>query len=96
MNEFGVQNIPVRDGNVDFNFVSHPPAPEPSIRSQLVNLGSTGKLGQTGKVNKTKLTITLGATGLTAYSAYLAREKSNRRLIESAITLVVGLFWSMS
>ena len=96
MNEFGVQNIPVGNGNVDFNFVSHPPAPEPSIRSQLVNLGSTGKLGQTGKVNRKKLAITLGATGLTGYSAYLAADKRNRRAIESAMVLVVGLFWSMS
>lgn len=97
MNEFGVSNIPVRNGNVDFNFVPHPPAPEPSIRSQLVNLGSTGKLGKTGKITPTKGIITVGATALTTYSALKApRERRNTRLLEALAVLVVGGFWSMS
>ena len=98
MDEFGVSNIPVRNGNVDFNFVAHPPAPEPSIRSQLVNLGSTGKLGKTGKASKGKISFTLLGTMAGGYSAYLAsdRKTRNKRLLETLAVLGVGGFWSMS
>ena len=97
MDAFGVSNIPVRNGNVDFNFVAHPPAPEPSIRSQLVNLGSTGTLGKTGKVSKGKLAFTVIGGVAAGYSAYVAPKKiRNRRLLETLAVIAVGGFWTMS
>ena len=97
MDAFGVSNIPVRNGNVDFNFVAHPPAPEPSIRSQLVNLGSTGTLGKTGKLSKGKLAFTMIGGVAAGYSALVAPRKiRNRRLLETLAVIAVGGFWSMS
>ena len=88
----------MREGNVDFNFVAHPPAPEPSIRSQLVSLGSTGTLGKTGKPSLGKVTFTALGTALTGYSAYQSRDKDsrNKRLLMTLIVLGVGGAWSMS
>lgn len=94
----GIQTHMVGSGPVKWDFVQHPPAPEPTISSSLKGLGSAyGNLGRTQQISWGRMTPTLVVTAMTAYAGYISPKKEAKKLFGLAAgTLALGSLWSLS
>ena len=94
----GINTHMVGSGPVNFDFVSHPPAPEPTIGSSIKGLGSTyGNLGGT-KINKTRMAATVLVSGMLTVGGLRSDSKaeSKKLLTGAGVLALLGSLYSMS
>lgn len=93
----GINTHMVGSGPVKFDFVQHPPNPEPSVGTSLRGLGTTyNNLGQT-KMSWRRLTPTLVVSGMSLYAGMKTKGSDSKKLLGlGAASLLLGSLWSMS
>lgn len=94
----GINTHLVGAGPVQWDFVDHPPAPTPTIKSSLKGIGSTYPNLQGSSFSKSKMGATIGVAGVAAYAGWIAKENSAAKKLfgMSAVTFFLGTLWSMS
>ena len=92
----GIQTHMVGEGPVSWNFVPHPPSPEPTIASSLKGLGSTSFTG-TKDISKGKMFATILVSASSAYAGIKSpKGESKSMYILSGASLFIGTLWAMS
>jgi len=93
----GINTHMVGSGPVKFDFVQHPPSPEPSLGSSIKGLGSTyNNLGKS-KVSMKRMAMTISVSGMSFYAGIKTEGRESKLLLGlGAGSLLLGSLWSVS
>lgn len=93
----GINTHMIGSGPVKFDFVQHPPSPEPSLGSSIKGLGSTYNNLGSSRMSWGRMTPTLVVSGMSLYAGMKLKGSDSKKLLGlSAASLLLGSLWSMS